>query len=112
MLTRWAIVDFELARKPHQATVHAHADSIPEASLLRDRVLAYLGKLGMKVLLSPQPRVVGVGDRDRAAKVEVEDELVDIMLAGPDSASVQRMAEQLVESLPNAQQVGGSGRGS
>lgn len=112
MLTRWAIVDFELANKSHHATVYAHADSMPDVFALRDRVLAHLGKLGMKVLLPAQPRVVGVGDRDRAAKVEVEDELVDIMLAGPDQASVQRMAEQLVESLPNAQQVGGSGRGS
>lgn len=105
MLTRWAIVDFELAHRPHHATVFAHADSIPEAFALRDQVIAHLGKLGMKVLLPPQPRVVGVGHGDRAAKVEVEDELVTIALAGPDQASMQRMAEQLIDSLPNAQQV-------
>lgn len=105
MLTRWAIVDFELSRKPHHATVYAFADSVPEAFSLRDRVLAYLGNLGLRVLLPPQPRVVGVGDRDRAAKVELEDELVAIELAGPDQASVQRMSEQLVDGLPNASQI-------
>lgn len=112
MLTRWAIVDFELARKPSEATVYAHADSIPEAFTLRDRVLAHLAKLGMKVLLPPQPRVVGMGAADRAAKIEVVDELVDITLAGPDQPAVQRMAEQLVDSLPNAQQVDMGRRGS
>lgn len=102
MLTRWALVDFELSRRPHHARVHAYADSMPEAFSLCDRVQALLGTLGLKMLLPPQPRVVGLGDRDRAAKVEVEDELVTIELAGPDQASVQRMAEQLVDALPNA----------
>lgn len=112
MLTRWAIVDFELARKPHHATVFAHADSMPEAFSLRDHALTHLGKMGMKVLLPPQPRVVGMGHGDRAAKVEVVDELVDIALAGPDHATVQRLAEQLVDNLPNAQQVDLGRRGS
>jgi hypothetical protein len=111
MLTRWAIVDFELSRKPHHATVYAYADTEPEAFRLRDQVLAHLGKLGMKMLLPPQPRVVGVGHRDRAAKVEVEDELVAIELGGPDETSVRRIAEQLVDSLPNASQVDTSQRG-
>lgn len=105
MLTRTAVIEFELEPKPHHRRVFASADSLPEAHRLRDRVIGLLQRSGMTVLLPAQPRVVGLGDGERAAKVELEDELVMIDLAGRIELSVRRTAEQLLDDLPGARLV-------
>lgn len=105
MLTRTALIEFELEPKPYHRRLFASADSLPEAQRLRDRVIGLLQGSGMAVLLPAQPRVVGLGDGERAAKVEVEDELVMLDLAGRVELSVRRTTEQLIDVLPGARMV-------
>lgn len=98
---------FGLAR-PRRRSLMAYCETLPELLGMRDHAMVLLGRLGLKLELSPSPFFMCVGNTELSARIQIPGErktVISIALAGYDDRQVRRTVEILRDAVPDLEEM-------